>query len=80
MPLIRQVKTGANIVIQIPLRGVGPAPGFVDGGTAFNAGDPTFTVTYPIAPNVLGQQTDELLQVLLSAVEDAWQKGTVTVS
>jgi hypothetical protein len=48
MPLRNQVKAGSNIVVTVPLRGLGPAPSFTDGGTTYNSGDPTATYTITI--------------------------------
>lgn len=45
MPLANQIRSNANISISLPLRGIGAPPTFGDGGTAFNSGDPTMTVT-----------------------------------
>lgn len=45
MPLSSQVKANSSIVVTVPLRGMGASPGFVDGGTTFNSGDPTATYT-----------------------------------
>lgn len=50
MPISNQVKANTNIVVTVVLRGLGPAPTFVDGGTTFNAGDPTATYTIPTGP------------------------------
>lgn len=78
LPLASQVKMNANITISIPLRGLGSQPNFADGGTAYNSGDPTMTVTLNTQPAGAAGSCD--WNNLIDEVERLWREGSATVS
>lgn len=91
MPLKFQIQAGANIVVTVPLRQIGPAPNFVDGaGGGFNAGNPTATYTIAIPAATFGPPgtptgampgtTDEAILDILDQLDNLAQKQTATIT
>lgn len=78
MPLASQIAANATITVSIPLRGIGPFPGFADGGTTFNSGSPTMTLTIPTGPSGTIGSND--WQNLIDEAERIWREGTGSVS
>jgi hypothetical protein len=78
MPLANQIKQGQNVVVTVPLRGIGAAPGFADGGTTFNSGDPTatYTIAIPNGPLIENGAFYELLK----ALDDLQRNGGASVA
>lgn len=78
LPLASQVKLNSNITVSIPLRGLGTQPGFADGGTAYNSGDPTMTVTVATGP--IGAAGSQAWQDLIDSCERLIREGAATQS
>lgn len=78
MPLRNQVKLGGTITVTVPLRGLGKAPSYVDGGTAFNSGDPNATYTI-VLPNP-GPIQDGAIETLLDTLDLLVRNTSATVA
>ena len=78
MPLANQIKASGTITVSVPLRGMGPAPFFTDGGTTFNSGDPTATYSIVVAP--AGAINDGAQGELLDLLDRLLCEGSATVA
>lgn len=77
-PLASQAKGGQNITVTVVLRGIGPSPTFIDGGTTFNSGDPTATYLIPIPAG--GLMNNGAYEELCDMLDRFLREGSATVS
>jgi hypothetical protein len=86
MALWRQVAPGTNLTITFTLQGLSSSNAGFTPGNAFNAGNPTCTITVAIPPAPTGgtgaasEPLDEGFSVLFAEIEDMLQKGTATAA